>query len=232
MTSLLCRLSHLSHIVTLLYISLPGWCFLSRKHAQNILNLPSQLGDMNLWPAFERVWAPEEVYFPTALSICGNLDEVVRRSVTYSQWDERAANLQDRAHPLAYDGCIDDDLVRRVRQDGCLFLRKMKQSLDVNVWKDIIVNRKRGKLTKSESTIVARVSDRESSRGRGRLEDWSRDDRRRDRDNDGRNRRRDYDNGRDYESSRYRDGGQHWNRKRDRDDRSSYDRSNQWKRHR
>eukprot|EP00970_Alexandrium_tamarense_P013486 scaffold3424_cov155-Alexandrium_tamarense.AAC.2 len=108
----------------------------------------------------------------------------------------------------------------------------MKQSLDVNVWKDIIVNRKRGKLTKSESTIVARVSDRESSRGRGRLEDWSRDDRRRDRDNDGRNRRRDYDNERDYESSRYRDGSQHWNRKRDRDDRSSYDRSYQWKRHR
>jgi len=44
--------------------ALPGWCLLSRKHAQSILDLPqTQLGGMNLWPAFERVWAPEEVYF-------------------------------------------------------------------------------------------------------------------------------------------------------------------------
>jgi hypothetical protein len=65
---------------------------------------------MNLWPAFEKVWAPEEVYFPTALNICGLMDEVITRSVTHSKWNEKAANLKDRAHPICYDGYFDDDV--------------------------------------------------------------------------------------------------------------------------
>ena len=139
--------------------SLPGWCLLSRKHIQGILDLPSKLGgggnnkgdkdddvELELWPSFERVWAPEEVYFPTALSLLGYLDDdstrgcrggggglaVVRRALTHSQWDERAAKHSDRAHPLTYDhlfgGGGDDDgggaeeLIHRVRGEGCLIL--------------------------------------------------------------------------------------------------------------
>lgn len=99
---------------------------------------------MNLWPAFEKVWAPEEVYFPTALHICGLMDEVVRRTVTHSKWDHKAANLQDRAHPLCYDGNFDDELVSQVRRNGCLFLRKMKQSIFLEVWQDIVIRHKKG----------------------------------------------------------------------------------------
>jgi hypothetical protein len=100
---------------------------------------------MNLWAAFERVWAPEEVFIPTALAICGHMDEVRRRALTHSQWDERAANHKDRAHPLSYDGCFDDKLVSRVRRDGCLFMRKLKRPLDVSVWEQIVVQRRRGR---------------------------------------------------------------------------------------
>lgn len=129
-----------------IYKALPGWCFLSRKHAQSILNLPSQqLNGLNLWPAFKRVWAPEEVYFPTALSLCGHMAEVsMSRTLTHSHWDERAANHRERAHPIAYDGHFNEHLVSKVRRDGCLFMRKFKRSLDVSLWEQIVVQHKKG----------------------------------------------------------------------------------------
>jgi hypothetical protein len=54
-------------------------------------------------------------------------------------------NLQDRAHPLCYDGLFNDEVVSQVRRDGCLFLRKMKRSIDVNVWQDIVICRKKAR---------------------------------------------------------------------------------------
>ncbi len=125
-------------------ISLPGWCLLSQKHAIDIINIPSQLAGMNLWPAFERVWAPEEVFFPTALAISGNMEEVSRRALTYCHWATHASNQKDRAHPIAYDGCFDDTLVSRARADGCLFMRKMKRPINLSVWEQIVVHHRRG----------------------------------------------------------------------------------------
>ncbi|KAL9178337.1 hypothetical protein ACHAXT_001765 [Thalassiosira profunda] len=152
-----------------IYKALPGWCFLSRKHAHSILDLPSQLEGSNLWPAFERVWAPEEVFVPTALAIGGHMEEVVRRPLTHSQWDERAANHKDRAHPLAYDGHFDDGLVSRVRRDGCLFLRKMKRPLNVDVWEQIVVQRRRGRdAGMPEESRGREREDRYQNGGRGR----------------------------------------------------------------
>ena len=147
-----------------IYKALPGWCVLSRKHAEAILDLSEkELGGMNLWPAFERVWAPEEVYFATALSLCGYLDannnddeeqEVSKRSLTYSEWDTRASNHKDRAHPLTYDDKFDYELVRRIRnENGALFLRKLKRELDLNVWEEIVIRRgKKGCISSSSSS--------------------------------------------------------------------------------
>mmetsp|Transcript_3673 Transcript_3673/g.5586 ORF Transcript_3673/g.5586 Transcript_3673/m.5586 type:complete len:563 (+) Transcript_3673:191-1879(+) len=137
--------------------ALPGWCLLSRKHAQSILELPQkQLDGMNLWPAFERVWAPEEVYFPTALALCGYMDneeEVSKRSVTHSEWDTRASNHKDRAHPLTYDDQFDEELVKRVRnENGALFMRKVKKELDLNVWEEIVIRRGKGCSSSSSSS--------------------------------------------------------------------------------
>jgi len=118
--------------------ALPGWCLVSRKHAQAVLDLPSQLGDgaPDLWPAFNNVWAPEEVYFPTALALLGYLpgNDVVSKTVTHSKWNERARNQKDRAHPLEYDDSFNEHLVQNVRKEGCLFLRKMKRPLDIRIW--------------------------------------------------------------------------------------------------
>ncbi|KAL7529128.1 hypothetical protein ACHAXR_002806 [Thalassiosira sp. AJA248-18] len=219
-----------------IFKALPGWCLLSRKHAQSILDIPSQLEGSNLWPAFERVWAPEEVFIPTALAICGHMDEVSQRALTHSQWDERAANHKDRAHPLSYDGCFDDGLVSRVRRDGCLFLRKIKTPLDVNVWEQIVVQRKKGQ----DMGTTAMKPEQESRRGR----DWEmerggrgeggrgggqRYHNRGDRSDRSYHSRPGYDSRRNYDSRRRHDDDQQ-RHKRDRTDRSSRDSS--WKRQR
>ena len=218
---------------------------------------------MNLWPAFEQVWAPEEVYFPTALALCGHMDEVlseddndndhssssknknknhhnhhavIRRALTHSQWDERAANHKDRAHPLSYDGCFDHELVRRVRQNGCLFLRKMAHPLDVNLWEQIVVHRQKGDSSRGGIVVAGKGDverggrrDWESERGRGRGVER---DRQRGHDRgSSHGARRDYDDRREYDSRRgHHDDGQHWRRKRDRDYSSSYDGSSRGKR--
>mmetsp|Transcript_32990 Transcript_32990/g.69426 ORF Transcript_32990/g.69426 Transcript_32990/m.69426 type:complete len:554 (-) Transcript_32990:32-1693(-) len=213
------------------YKALPGWCLLSRKHAQSILNIPVQLEGLNLWPAFERVWAPEEVFIPTALALGGHMDEVSRRSLTHSQWDERAANHKDRAHPLSYDGCFDDKIVARVRRDGCLFLRKMKRSLDVSIWEQIVVQHRRGQDTgrpimQSEQEM-GKGRDGEGERGRGRglnERDGHRyDDRHRGERNGSHYSRTGNDSRRNYDSRRPEND--HHRHKRERDDHSSYDNS-------
>jgi hypothetical protein len=125
-------------------ISLPGWCLLSCKHAQGILDMPLHLGGLNLWPAFEHMWAPDKVFLPTALAISGNMDGVLRRTLTHSCWDRSAANHSDWAHPLLYDGSFGNKLILRMRAKGCLFLRKVKRLLDLNVGVGIVVQRVKG----------------------------------------------------------------------------------------
>jgi hypothetical protein len=118
--------------------ALPGWCLLSRKHMQAILDMPSTyLEHDNLWPVFDEVWAPEEVFFPTALSLLGFLpsEEVVLRSLTHSKWPKASD-----AHPIEYDGKFSERLVRELRrEEGCLFLRKVKCPMNVKSWERIVL---------------------------------------------------------------------------------------------
>ena len=158
--------------------ALPGWCLLSRKHAQSIIDIPHQLlHGMNLWPAFTQVWAPEEVYIPTALALCGKLDGVSRRAMTYSKWDIRAKDHKDRAHPLSYDDNFDNELVSRARAEGCLFLRKMKRSLDLAVWERIVIQRSRSG-PDSGRREVENPHSRVIQYDQRRSQDYSRHDRR------------------------------------------------------
>jgi hypothetical protein len=131
---------HIEGLPTLaIYKALPGWCLLSKKHAEQVLNLPEQLGGKELYPLFKSVWAPEEVFFPTALSLVGILpgNEVVQRSIMWAKWDERAKGSQ-RAHPIVYDGDFGENLVTRARNEGFMFMRKFKQKLNVLDWERII----------------------------------------------------------------------------------------------
>ena len=159
--------------------ALPGWCLISRKHMEGILNLPQELGGQDLWPAFTDVWAPEEVYFPTCLALCGYLapesegdNDVVREALTYAEWNERASNHKDRAHPLVFDGCFEDDtaVIRRIRGQGCTCLRKVKRPVPVRLWEDVVTGRNRGTGKLAERQYQGRGRDRsyESSSGRKR----------------------------------------------------------------
>ncbi len=125
-----------------IYKALPGWCLLTKKHAKQILDLPSQeLDGDDLYPLFRDVWAPEEVYFPTALSLLGVLPgkEIISKSIMWAKWDDRARG-QERAHPIEYDGRFGAALVREARQEGCYFMRKLKRSLDVRSWNLAVCN--------------------------------------------------------------------------------------------
>ena len=169
--------------------ALPGWCLISRRHAESILNLPQALGGQDLWPAFTDVWAPEEVYFPTGLALCGYLapdpegdSDVVREPLTYSEWNERARDHKDRAHPLVFDGCFEDDkaTIRRIHQDkGCTFLRKIKKPIPVRIWEDVVTEKINGNGKVTERDYHGRSSDRShESSGRKRYRrDYDDDDR-------------------------------------------------------
>lgn len=159
--------------------ALPGWCLVSRKHMESILNLPQALGGQDLWPAFTDVWAPEEVYFPTCLALCGYLapesdgdDGVVREALTYAEWNERARDHKDRAHPLVFDGCFENDAatIRRIRDQGCTFLRKVKRPIPVRLWGDVVTGTNSGSEKPSEGQFQGRGRDRsyQSSSGRKR----------------------------------------------------------------
>jgi hypothetical protein len=130
--------------------ALPGWCLLCRQHIQAILDMPSiYLEGDSLWPAFEDVWAPEEVFFPTALSLLGFLpsENVILRSVTHSKWK----NPSD-ANPIEYDDRFNERLVKTLREEeGCLFLRKMKYPINVQTWKQVVLGI-RGSSSSSNNT--------------------------------------------------------------------------------
>ena len=165
-----------------IYKALPGWITLCRQHVQNIIiDLPKQLSstnadsadevkDVELWPYFEHVWAPEEVYFPTALSLMGALlsshhDKhydasscpiVHRKSVTWCKWDTHASNHQDRAHPFIYTLQELRQFISKTKEQyGCLFLRKVKQSIPLHEWKNILqINNKNERYEASSNSTT------------------------------------------------------------------------------
>ena len=130
----------INHVPTeAIYKALPGWCLLSKKHAKQVLDLPKSLGGKDLYPLFQNIWAPEEVFFPTALSLVGTLpsQEVVGKSIMWAKWDERARG-SERAHPIDYDGKFSRNLVKCAVKEGCFFMRKFKIPVSVRMWETIV----------------------------------------------------------------------------------------------
>ena len=132
--------------------SLPGWIMLTRKHAIEIVRLPA-LVNADLIAAWgpggqwnERkggVFAPEEVYFATNLSMLGYLrdnsgqqklsDQVIRQRVTWAQWKRHGD-----ANPITYSD-FSFDLVKQFRLEGAIFARKFDQnSCNSQKWLNIM----------------------------------------------------------------------------------------------
>jgi hypothetical protein len=153
--------SKLSNVIPYeaIWKALPGWCVISKAHMTRILDMPSRhLGGKDLYPIFEHVWAPEEVFFPTALSLLGllpNPDVIHQRSLVYSKF------IRGQPHPMEYDlrnQDVVDQLCRILKEEGrhkynnCshnnsdsntivegyITLRKVKHPIDVNTWEQII----------------------------------------------------------------------------------------------
>ena len=123
--------------------ALPGWALFSRPHMEEILNLKNRLNGGELYPLFKSVWAPEEVYFSTALALLGKVkgsNEVVMRSLMWSKWDANAKG-NDRSHPIVYDGRFCEKLIDDIKADGCIFMRKWKRGLSIREWERIVLNR-------------------------------------------------------------------------------------------
>jgi len=120
--------------------ALPGWCCLCRSHAQTILNLPQDyLEGQQLYTAFTDCWAPEEAFFPTALALLGLLDETENKALTFAEWNDRARDHQDRAHPRVWDALFDADLVQTLRHvHGCIILRKVTREVSLEAWLEAV----------------------------------------------------------------------------------------------
>ena len=129
--------------------TLPGWVLLCRRHIEDIIAFdesmakPSGNGggmeERGLWRVFEGVWAPEEVYLPTAPSLLGRTHEVFNRSLVHVEWDHDAADERDRAHPIVMDNVFGRELVERMREKGLLFMRKLKRGVDLGVWERFVL---------------------------------------------------------------------------------------------
>lgn len=147
---------------------IPGWIMLSRRHAAEIslltakscthvpfstsksscclgsdaeADLVKAWGDGGTWTESNgNVWAPEEVFFPTLLSILGYLkesgkDEVRRRSVTYAKFKK----VGD-ANPIAFVN-MDATLLKDLRGSGSLFGRKFGAgTIDIARWISLMKN--------------------------------------------------------------------------------------------
>jgi hypothetical protein len=86
------------------------------------------------------VFAPEEVYFPTLLSILGYLRpdnkdcEVKLQSITFAEFQKKGD-----ANPITFS-YLSKGLIDRCRDSGCLFARKFpKGSISLATWKDLIM---------------------------------------------------------------------------------------------
>ena len=115
---------------------------LTRKHAQQILSLPNRIST-DLVLAFQHVFAPEEVYFPTLLRIINVLqmsplhpnDEILRRNVTFAEWEKRGD-----ARPVQYPS-IACGVVSTARKHGSVFARKFTAAAcPVAVWMTAVRN--------------------------------------------------------------------------------------------
>ena len=159
--------------------ALPGWIMLTRRHAVEIVRLPT-LVNADLITAWgpggqwnERkggVFAPEEVYFATNLSILGYLrdngkndvkrtgDEVYRQRVTWAQWKKHGD-----ANPITYSD-FSVDMIRRFRLEGAVFARKFdKNSCNAQKWLDVI-NKLDNNIHQVYNTKTNADSDRNSTK--------------------------------------------------------------------
>jgi hypothetical protein len=92
------------------------------------------------------VFAPEEVFFATMLSLLGYLrdpvrtgtgktvfnDQVLRQDAVYAEWAKRGD-----ANPISFSD-LTPDVLQRMKDKGCLLGRKFK-NVSLNQWMKLVI---------------------------------------------------------------------------------------------
>ncbi len=143
------------HESILPFKSLPGWITISRLHAEFVLEVDDECKEgLELWRAFEDVWAPEEVFFATSLAIHSSLEGTIDRVTSWAQWDDRNTDFAKRANPLWFDGSFNTKWVGDKVAEGALVVRKFKQ-LTVEQWENITGSDTAGTIAVANSDSVS-----------------------------------------------------------------------------
>jgi hypothetical protein len=125
------------------------WTLLTRKHAEQIFNLPqacglntesSNVNSDRLWSIYHNMQLSDEMF--TGLWLClangGSLseNEIKAKRCTFVVMSDTTA------HPLVYD-CLDENLLRLARvENGALFVRKMNKAKPAGViesWRNLVL---------------------------------------------------------------------------------------------
>jgi len=149
------------------------WLALNRRHADAVASLPrTYLGGRQLWPAFRRCRASDEMYFPTALATLGILRRtpskgggevevddaatesgagggIRRRRITYCDWSVGAKN------PASFTSSEWRDIVKKARGEGCLFARKFVPASKLPTVRDVGRKRRAGDAEDGDDGIVS-----------------------------------------------------------------------------
>lgn len=106
----------IKHFVSLdEFIKASQWVGLCRNDAELLLE------DKNLVRYFDDVFAADEHYIPTVINKYGNLDDVLRHPVTYTNWSRDDG---DWRHPKEYRWIERED-IHEARSCGAFFMRKI-----------------------------------------------------------------------------------------------------------
>ena len=137
------------------------WICLTRQHAERIASLPSSIDHTNLWEAFRKCCASDEMYFATLLSCVGIIPsrnecvesiqfnaaikkDVSLRKMTFVEWiypdlDDYSGNNTLAERPVTFDS-LTKELLIRMRTNGCIFARKFRMECNVNHWETLVLN--------------------------------------------------------------------------------------------
>ncbi|CDW81855.1 core-2 i-branching beta--n-acetylglucosaminyltransferase family protein [Stylonychia lemnae] len=102
------------------------WIILTRKHVSVLLRQRHRWEYLllSLNKKITQKWIPDEALFGTLLNHFGQQEEISNKCVTYADWT-------NKSYLASYD-LVDKNLIKKARDQGCLFLRKTKPQTKIN----------------------------------------------------------------------------------------------------
>ena len=137
------------------------WICLTRRHAEKVVALPSHVGHADLWHAFRKGCASDEMYFATMLACVGVIPtraeattdesfiriieesgEVALRKMTHVQWiypdlDDYSGSSTLADRPVTYNA-LTQAMIDAATSDGCIFIRKVKRC-SMEEWEALVL---------------------------------------------------------------------------------------------